>query len=242
VNPNNAVAHHNLGIRLYREGKVDEAEAEFIKALRLRPNYALPMNNLGICLWRRGRVDDATAILSRAVQVDPQEVVAHSSLGIALFQKGRMAAACQCFREAVRLAPDTAEYHYNLATALEEQGNHEEAEMEYQQGIRLDSGWPKKADQMARELLNPETPKMRCPPEALFRAKQASEANGNQRPDMLNTLAAAYAATGKLAEAVATERKAGELAESTGPPELVQDIRGKLQVYEGALEKQKHPG
>ena len=236
VTVDNPVAHLNMGGWLYKEGKVDEAEEEFLQAVRLAPNYALPMNNLGTSLWRRGRLDEALAWLSRAVEVEPREVLARNSMGLVLFQKGQFEASCQCFREAVRLAPEAAQYHYNLGTALEEKGDHPGAVLEYQEGLRLDPAWPQKAHQMAQESLTTKNPKLRCPAEALFRAKQACQATGDRQPEMLDTLATAEAATGKLVEAIATEKKASELAGAT-QPELADQIQGHLHHFQEALAK-----
>ena len=239
VTVNNPVAHLNWGTRLYREGKLDEAEAQFVEVLRLRPTSVRSMNNLGICYWRRGRLEDAVAVLSRAVALDPNDGVALNNLGIALYQKGRLEEACRSFREAVRLDPDMAEYHCNLATALEGQGSHQESEQEYQWGLRLDPGWPLMADRMAGELLRLGKSPIYCPAEAVFRARQACQATRHECADLLDTLAAAYAAMGRLEEAVAAEKRASDVAGSGGRPELVQQFRGRLQAYEANLAEKR---
>jgi hypothetical protein len=47
----------------------------------------------------------------------------------------------------------------------------------------------------------------------------------------LDTLAAAYAATGQFSNAVATAEKAIDLARSAGQPQVVKEIEPRLELY-----------
>ena len=53
-NPNCWVGHNNLGNVLLQKGRVDEAMAQFQKALEINPNYAEAHNNLGNALLTKG--------------------------------------------------------------------------------------------------------------------------------------------------------------------------------------------
>jgi len=46
LNPNNALAHNNLGVVLYHLKRYEEAEKEFREALRLKPNLDDAHDNL----------------------------------------------------------------------------------------------------------------------------------------------------------------------------------------------------
>lgn len=50
LDPNNPVVIYNFGLMLHKEGKLDEAKAEYEKALALNPGYYLPQHNLNIVL------------------------------------------------------------------------------------------------------------------------------------------------------------------------------------------------
>jgi hypothetical protein len=68
--------------------------------------------------------------------------------------------------------------------------------------------------------------------ETLFLAQQAAAATQGQNVDVLLTLAEAWQANGRTAEAVAEARRALALARSTGPPDLVRRIEEQLRKYE----------
>ena len=57
--PISAYAHANLGVALMRQGKLDEAIAEYREAIRLRPDDGPTHFNLGTALGRQGKLDEA---------------------------------------------------------------------------------------------------------------------------------------------------------------------------------------
>jgi len=238
VDPDNPVAHQNWGVTLYRLGKVDEAEEEFARALGLSPKFTVALNGLGTCLLRRGEVDKAITLFQRAININPRQARAHSNLGLAYFEQGKMAAAANEFQEARQLAPEVAEYHYNAGTALAELKD-KGAVQAYEEGHTLDPEWPQHAHRLAKELLAAENPRIRSPAEALFCAKQASQATGGKDPEIVATLARAYAVTGRLAEALEVAKRARELAAGAGQAELDEQIQKDLRIYEETLKKKK---
>ncbi len=57
VSPFSPIAHYNLGNTLDKQGKLDEAIAEYRKALKINPDYAEAHNNLGYVLMTKGEVE-----------------------------------------------------------------------------------------------------------------------------------------------------------------------------------------
>ncbi|MEJ2233191.1 MAG: tetratricopeptide repeat protein [Syntrophobacterales bacterium] len=53
-------AHNNLGVALARQGKMDEAVAQFEKALWLKPDYAQARKNLELALQMVDETTEAT--------------------------------------------------------------------------------------------------------------------------------------------------------------------------------------
>ena len=106
IQPYYAEAHNNLGLALANQGKVSEAIAEFVTALRIKPDYAEAHNNLGLALDIQGRVAEAIAEYTAALLIKPDFTEAHNNLGSALAGQGRVAEAIAECREALRLKPD----------------------------------------------------------------------------------------------------------------------------------------
>ncbi|HXJ44743.1 MAG TPA: tetratricopeptide repeat protein [Bryobacteraceae bacterium] len=75
--------HNNLGYCLLRQGRREEAAAEFAAALRLNPNSTIARNNLGTALTGSGK--EAVANLQSVT--DP--ATAHSNLAAALIEAGQ---------------------------------------------------------------------------------------------------------------------------------------------------------
>ena len=55
----NPTAHLNLGSAFDKEGRLEDAIAQYQQALEIRPNYALAIHDLSVALLRQGRLDDA---------------------------------------------------------------------------------------------------------------------------------------------------------------------------------------
>jgi hypothetical protein len=68
--------------------------------------------------------------------------------------------------------------------------------------------------------------------EALKLAEHLVRLTDHQSPEALDTLAAAYAASGRLAEAMQTAKNALEQAGASGNKKLAQDIRSHLETYQ----------
>src|SRR5262249_15323972 len=77
-------AHNNLGIALQAKGLVDEAIAEYRKAIEIDPKDAKAHTNLGGALLAKGRPDAALAEYQNAIEIDPKLAPAHDHLGHAL--------------------------------------------------------------------------------------------------------------------------------------------------------------
>ena len=75
-------------------------------------------------------------------------------------------------------------------------------------------------------------PSSRAPKEAVRLAERTAAATGYNNPIMLDTLGAAYAASGDLETARIAVLKAIEIAETAGVNELVALLRERLALYE----------
>jgi len=83
------------GLLLGKQGRLDEAIAEFHVALRLNPKLADTECNLAVALSMHGRQNDAIAALRKAVKIMPGHTKAHENLAIMHFQRQEYAKAWQ---------------------------------------------------------------------------------------------------------------------------------------------------
>jgi len=117
-NPNSYLAHNNLGTLLLRQGRSDEAMAQFQKVVALAPDYEVGHYDLGHALFRQGRIDDAIAEFRRAVELDPAYAKAHNNLANLLLRQGQPREALVHYESALRLRPKSPDFANNVAWLL----------------------------------------------------------------------------------------------------------------------------
>ncbi len=135
--PNDFVAHFNLGATLFSRHQVDQAIAEFEQAIQTRPHSAVALNSLGAALQARGAPTEAEARFRQAVDADPNYADAHYNLASALAAQGDIAAALTQFQEVVKLNPEDADAEANLGTAYAQMGNLHTAEQHYRRALAI---------------------------------------------------------------------------------------------------------
>jgi tetratricopeptide (TPR) repeat protein len=226
-----ALAHLNLGVIAEQEGRADEALEHFREALAREPKLAKAHYNLGTLLGKLGQTAAAIEHLSKAAELAPTQASAHYNLGLALEEKGEQTRALTCFRKAVELQPRILRFRLALASALAKAGAAAEARQQFQESLKLHSGWPDQFGRSAWKLATHPDPRLRKGAEAAALAEQACQATDYQRPELLDALAAALAADARFDRAVAMAQKALQRALDLQQRELAAEIRQRLNLY-----------
>jgi eukaryotic-like serine/threonine-protein kinase len=139
LRPHSPGVHVNLGMVLYRTGRLPEAERHYRRAIELEPGYAQAHGNLGVVLNKQGRVEQAKAELRKAIQLRATFSGFYLNLGELLKDEKKFDEAKAEYRKAIELAPRDPRPHVGLATVLWEEGRQAEAEPECRKAIELDS-------------------------------------------------------------------------------------------------------
>jgi protein O-mannosyl-transferase len=116
-NPNCWMAFSNLGSYLLVRGNVDEAIADFRRALELRPDQSNDHNNLGKALQAKGRRAEAMGEFQTALRISPNDSPAENNIGAALLETGELDDAIEHLLKAVENRPRNAEAYINLGNA-----------------------------------------------------------------------------------------------------------------------------
>ncbi len=138
--PDDAMAHYNLGVALLDADRPRDATAHFEQALRIEPDHTGALDNLGAALNRLGRPQDAIAQFEQALKIDPNDTVAHNNLGAVLTSLGRPREAIDHLNRALQLDPEQpkAKVHANLGKALVALGRLEDAVAQFEEALKLD--------------------------------------------------------------------------------------------------------
>ena len=175
---------------------------------------------------------DATARFRKAIEIDPDFTLAHFDLARALGEQGKLDDAITHYREALRVRPEFAEAHHHVGRALEENGRLEEALEHYRQAVRLAPENALALNQLAWFLATCEQQELRDAAEAVRVAEKAFALTADQDPRLFDTLAAAYAAAGRMTDAIRRAEDALRLlASSSGQEDLKREIQERLQHY-----------
>ncbi|WP_236630111.1 tetratricopeptide repeat protein [Thermus thermamylovorans] len=77
-----------LGVRAVREGRREEAEARFRRALELDPGHHRALTNLGNLHQERGELEAALELYQQALRLAPEEPLVHENLAALYKRKG----------------------------------------------------------------------------------------------------------------------------------------------------------
>ncbi|TPW12829.1 MAG: hypothetical protein FD129_1391, partial [bacterium] len=95
----------NLGIVLAKEGRMEEAEAAFRRALAADPNDRTAVSNLATAQIRREEFASAESLLVRLLSADPGYTLGWNNLAICHQRQGRMEEALASYGRAIQLQP-----------------------------------------------------------------------------------------------------------------------------------------
>jgi tetratricopeptide (TPR) repeat protein len=230
-NPGAYMAHNNLGNVLAQSGRVEEAIGQYEQAMRLKPDDAEAYVNLGNVLWNTGKVQEAIGQYEHALRINPNFAVAHKGLGLALERTGNVSDAAGHYEEALRIKPDDAEVHNYLGLSLKRMGKVPEAAWQYEKALRINPDYLEALNNLAWLLATRTPTEGGDPVRAVSLAERACKLSDGKLANYLDTLAAAYAATGRFDDAISTAQKAIQLANSSGQTQLVSRIETRLELY-----------
>ncbi len=132
------MAYNNLGVVFGEQGRLEEAIALYLKALRIKPDYVDAHYSLGVVLEKQGRIEEAMDHYLQALRIKPNYLRAHYNIGLSLSKQGRLEEAIDYYLQALRINPEYVDAHYNLANVLSKQGRAKEAIDHYRQTLQID--------------------------------------------------------------------------------------------------------
>jgi tetratricopeptide (TPR) repeat protein len=115
--PQSAAARQYFGYALYSRGNIDEAIAEYRKALELSPRLFDARFNLGIAYHSKGLIDLAIEQYLITLRYYPGSSSTHNALGMAYGRMGFLDKAIEHFQAASDLDPGNEEARRNLLAA-----------------------------------------------------------------------------------------------------------------------------
>lgn len=127
-------------VQSHRQGRLDEAESLYRRALRRDPRCVDALHFLGVLTSQRGRHAEADELIRQALALNPRYADAWNNLGNVLAGMDRWDEAATAYRKTVELAPGNPSAHCNLGVMLLRADRLAEAATAFQQAIALAPG------------------------------------------------------------------------------------------------------
>ena len=115
--PNEAIKRNNFGMELLKQGRLDQAVAEFRRAVEADPSYAAAHLNLGYAYSKLDKLDEAIAAYTKGLALDPKDLLGQNNLGVLYDRQGRYDEAIAAFEAALGIDPSNAAVSKNLERA-----------------------------------------------------------------------------------------------------------------------------
>lgn len=185
---------------------------------------------LGVGYERAGDLEAAARYYGRALELHPTASL-WGALGSVEERLENWSSAIAAYESALDLDGSRAEFlHGALASIARRRGECESAIHHYREALRVRPKSRRRSNDLAWALATCPDPALRKPDESVRLAEGVRD-SGEPDPNVLDTLAAAYAAAGRFDEAVHTASQAVELADARGKADLSRDIGAKLALY-----------
>ena len=158
-----------------------------------------------------------------------------NELGIIFMHQGDMDKAAMHFDRWLAAQSGDVQAHNNLGAVLAAQGKWREAVAQWRDVLQQEPENYLALNMLAYTLATCPEASLRNGPEAVLLAEQSSRLSGRLDPEILDTLAAAYAEVGRFADAVETANDARSLALKQGKQPLAERIGHRAQRYRSGM-------
>ena len=227
--PDNAVAHYQLGVAFDQQHNEGRAESEWREAVRLKPTLTDADRALSAIELRRGDFDAVTQTAEQIITAQPTSPDGYLLRAVAEINREKYSDAEDDLRKAIPLAPQSQTPYVQMGNLRFRQKQYGEAETSYREALDKD---PSSSDAL-RGLMNTYIAEKQ-PEKAIAAANaQIAKSPGNSNfYDLLGT--AQFEGKKDLKAAEASLRKAVDL-DKTNSDALVK--LGKVQIAEGSTDE-----
>ena len=204
------------------------------KVIELNPEQPSAYIEYGRALLELGKIGQASVQLHTAHQFSPENAVISGNIAKAFYDGGRLNEAIDFCYKALESNPDYILVRTSLADTLLKNNQAELAVKQYYEVLRGEPDNLEALNALAWIQATSNDDTLSNPEESLRLALHCCQIADYQGPELLDTLAAAYAANLQFAEAVKMAEKALQSAREQGLDELAGRMGVRLKRYEAS--------
>ena len=229
--PSSYRPYFNLTRIAIQQKKFDEAITHLKKIIELKPDHVDAYKGLAEAHKALGQLDQAVINYTKVLELKPDYAEAYYKLALCLHEQGDFRASERYVTSALRDNPFYVDAAIDLADKLLEKQQTRLAYQHYLRVLELDKDSVTVLNALAWIQATCGIEGLANPDQALARALRACELADKGVAEVVDTLAAAYAAAGRFAEAKATAQRAMRMAQAAENTALARRIGNRLTLY-----------
>ena len=230
LQPLHGQVHNNLGTAYLNIGQFKQAAEHFRRQLSLNAMNTEVLVNLGTALAANGDVDEARQHFQSALHIEPEFLPARIGLADSLRASGNSALAVEQYKAIIATTPNAALAHLGVGVAYGDLGTQQLAMTHLREAVRLDKTLVMALNGIAWDLATSSSASHDEATRATQIAELADQITNHSSPEILDTLAAAYASGQRFELAAQTLRSALSLINAGHVYEP--EFRKRLALYE----------
>lgn len=212
--------------------RTEEAEATYRKAIELAPNDRTIHNEFAVFLSRMGKLEPALTEIRKHLELSPNDPQGRFMLANLLITSGKLVDAKSELQAVIAAAPTMFNAYRLLVSILISEGDVAGGKKVLTQGLEQNPEAESLANALAWILATTQSEKDRDPQTAITWAEKACKLTKNENYEMIDTLAAAYAAAGRFEDAVKSQKEAIRLATAAGVTDALPRYEERLKLFE----------
>jgi tetratricopeptide (TPR) repeat protein len=122
-----SLSFFTLGTEYRNRGLIDEAEMQYLLAIKYKPDYNLPYNNLGVLYGLRKDHNKALGYFKKAYELNPTYALTPFNMAVTYDDIGALDESNKYYEIAISLNPEDFNSYYNLASNYYRQKKYEES-------------------------------------------------------------------------------------------------------------------
>lgn len=229
--PHKARSLYNLAISFFNKKQYPEAAAYYSRTLQIDPNRFDAYEGLAFCAVETDDPNKAVEFAGRALKLNPKSAKAHLTFGRSYYKKQELQKALDEYNIALSLDPRLHQAYNGMGTIYYGYNKYEDAKKFWEKALKIKPDYPEALNNLAWLLATSIDKNFQNPAKACQLAEYACKITNFTQPDLLDTLAAAYAQAGDFKKAIETATKAIRLAKEKQNMTLADQISQRLNTY-----------
>lgn len=233
MNPDHWKARHNRGVSYAVDAQLDKAIADFTETVRLKPKFANAWFNRAEAYVGKGEFGAAVSDYTQAIRLVPNDAGFYIARAGAHRRLGEFDRAVADFDRAIQLDANHAAAFVGRAELNVDRGAYESAAADFRQAVQLDKQLGSAYRGIAWLMATCPDERFRDSQRAAAFAERAIALDGDADYRYVETLAAAQASAQQFDAAVASQRKAFNLASQfAAPAAVIATLQSRLDQYQ----------